>query len=81
MSVLVSAVIHEDKKVEDRLTLIVRDNGKGFPKSLDFRNTDSLGLQLVTALVDQINGSIELNTSRGTEFKITFRELKYKKKV
>ncbi len=75
------SIIHEDKKVEDRLTLIVRDNGKGFPKSLDFRNTDSLGLQLVTALVDQINGSIELNTSIGTEFKITFRELKYKKKV
>jgi len=76
-----SGSIQGDKKVEDKLTLIVSDNGKGFPKSLDFRNTDSLGLQLVIALVDQINGSIELNTNKGTEFKIIFQELKYKKKV
>jgi two-component sensor histidine kinase len=69
------------KKLEDRLTLIVRDNGKGFPEDIDFRDTDSLGLQLVTALVDQINGSIELDTSRGTEFKIIFQELKYKPRV
>jgi two-component sensor histidine kinase len=48
---------------------------------VDYRNTDSLGLQLVTALVDQINGNIELITGPGTEFKIIFQELKYKKKV
>jgi len=68
-------------KVEDRLTLIVRDDGKGFPEGLDFRNTGSLGLQLVTALVDQINGSIELDPSRGTGFIIIFQELKYKSGV
>jgi two-component sensor histidine kinase len=69
------------RKLKDTLTLIVRDNGKGFPKDLDFRDTNSLGLQLVTALVDQINGIIELDTSRGTEFKIVFKELKYKSRV
>jgi two-component sensor histidine kinase len=74
----INSSIRGKNKIEDRLTLIVRDDGKGFPKYLDFRNTDSLGLQLVTALVDQINGSIELDTSRGTEFKIIFQELKYK---
>ena len=73
--------VQGDKKVEDRLTLIVRDNGKGFPEGLDFRNTDSLGLQLVTALVDQINGGIELDTSTGTGFIIVFQELKYKQRV
>ena len=71
----------EFTKVEDRLTLIVRDNGKGFPEGLNFRDTDSLGLQLVTALVDQINGSIELDSGRGTAFKIVFQELKYKSRV
>ncbi|MCC4769247.1 PAS domain-containing protein [Methanosarcina sp. DH2] len=74
----INSSIQGKNMLEDRLTLIVRDDGKGFPKCLDFRNTDSLGLQLVTALVDQINGSIELDTSRGTEFKIIFQELKYK---
>ena len=62
-------------------SLIVRDNGKGFPEDIDFRETDSLGLQLVVSLVDQVEGSIELDTSRGTEFKIRFRELKYKQKL
>jgi len=57
---------------EDKLTLIVRDNGMGFPERLDFRNTISLGLQLVTTLVDQIEGDIELDRSKGTGFKISF---------
>jgi len=59
--------------------LTVSDNGIGFPKDLDFRNTESLGLQLVTVLVNQIGGTIELNRDSGTEFKITFKELKKKK--
>ncbi|AKB36969.1 Sensory transduction histidine kinase [Methanosarcina siciliae C2J] len=62
-------------------SLIVRDNGKGFPEDLDFRETDSLGLQLVVSLVEQVEGSIELDTSRETEFRIRFRELKYKQKL
>lgn len=57
---------------EDKLTLIVRDNGRGFPEKLDFRDTTSLGLQLVTTLVDQIDGKIELDRSMGTGFEISF---------
>jgi two-component sensor histidine kinase len=53
-------------------TLIVADNGVGFPKDIDFQNTKSLGLQLVNALTDQLEGTIELNSHIGTEFKITF---------
>ena len=58
-------------------TLIIKDNGTGFPQDLDYRNTDSLGLQLVNSLTKQINGIIELDTTNGTEFKISFKELKY----
>jgi PAS domain S-box len=57
---------------EEKLILIVRDNGRGFSEKLDFRNTTSLGLQLVTTLVDQIEGEIRLDRSRGTEFEISF---------
>ena len=60
------------RKKEDKLTLTVRDNDIGFPDKLDFRETTSLGLQLVTTLVDQIEGDIELNNTAGTEFKISF---------
>jgi two-component sensor histidine kinase len=60
-----------------KFTLMVSDNGVGFPKDLDLRNTQSLGLQLVNTLVEQLEGTIELDRSGGTAFEITFTELKY----
>ncbi len=57
---------------ESSYTLIVRDNGIGFPANIDFRKTESLGLQLVTTLTDQLGGSIELIRNGCTEFKIEF---------
>lgn len=61
----------EDKK----FVLIVSDNGSGFPEKLDFRNTESLGLELVCTLTEQLEGTIELDSSTGTSFKITFSEI------
>jgi two-component sensor histidine kinase/CheY-like chemotaxis protein len=52
--------------------LTVGDNGTGFPKYLDFRNVESLGLQLVRLLCKKINATIELDRSKGTRFKIVF---------
>jgi two-component sensor histidine kinase len=52
--------------------LVVGDDGVGFPAGVDFRHTDSLGLQLVTALVDQLEGTIKLDARAGTRFEITF---------
>lgn len=57
-------------------TLIVEDNGIGFPDSIDFRNTSSLGLQLVNTLVDQINGEIELRKESGTKYQIQFMDFR-----
>lgn len=57
-----------------KLRLIVRDNGAGFSPDVDFRNTESLGLQLVNTLTDQLGGTIELHRNDGTEFQITFTE-------
>lgn len=56
------------------LFLEVSDNGKGFPEEIDFKNTNSLGLQLVNTLVEQLNGTIELreNKNKGTGFFINF---------
>ena len=54
------------------LTLIVRDNGIGIPQDFDIETTQSLGLTLVQGLVEQLEGTMEIKRSRGTEFKITF---------
>lgn len=61
-------------KKGDEFTLIIGDNGVGLPADLDFRNTETLGLQLVNNLTAQIDGAIELDRSHGTRFKITFKE-------
>ncbi len=68
-------------KQDDHYQFTVNDNGVGFPFDLDFQNTDSLGLQIVNSLTQQIDGKIELNRSHGTEFKITFKELKYQERI
>jgi PAS domain S-box-containing protein len=64
---------------DDHYEFTVKDNGLGFPKHIDFQNTDSLGLQIVNSLIGQIDGDIELDRNNGTEFKINFKELEYKK--
>ena len=53
-------------------TLTVADDGVGFPPDVDFRATDSLGMQLVVTLVNQLEGTIELNRENGTAFVISF---------
>lgn len=68
------------KSFNNTLTLTVADDGIGIPENIDYQKTDSLGLQLVTNLVNQLNGEISLDTKQGTEFNITFKELEYKKK-
>jgi PAS domain S-box-containing protein len=64
---------------DDMVTLIVKDDGIGFPEDIDFHNTETLGLQLVNTLVKQLNGAIELDRSNGTAFKIRFSESKIEK--
>ncbi len=54
------------------LVLSVKDNGVGLPEGLDYKNTESLGLQLVCTLTDQLGGSIEVKNGVGCEFRITF---------
>ena len=57
---------------DEKWKLIIGDNGKPFPKHIDIENTDSLGLNLVTLLVRQLEGTIELDREGGAEFRITF---------
>ncbi len=65
-----------DKKKEDtkktNFILTVSDNGVGIPESFSLENSETLGLQLISILVDQLEGKLELKTDSGTEFIIRF---------
>ena len=54
------------------LVLSVKDNGVGLPQGLDYKDTESLGLQLVCTLTEQLGGVIELESGVGCEFRISF---------
>jgi two-component sensor histidine kinase/sensor domain CHASE-containing protein len=61
-------------KDNNMLQLSISDDGIGIPKDMDIRNTDSLGLHLVTSIAEnQLHGEIILLRDRGTEFQINFR--------
>jgi PAS domain S-box-containing protein len=56
----------------NQVEFVVSNDGIPFPQDIDFRKTQTLGLQLVTSLVKQIDGNIELDKRKGTKFIITF---------
>ena len=67
--------IEESKKEgckSTSFTLTVSDNGVGIPKNISIEDLDSLGIQLITTLVDQLDGELELKRNNGTEFTIRF---------
>jgi PAS domain S-box-containing protein len=64
----------EFKEDGNSCVLVVSDTGVGFPLDIEPDQSDSLGLQLVTSLTQQIGGELELKRSPGTTFRITFEE-------
>ena len=65
------------QSLEGQISLIIQDDGIGFKEDLDLYNSDSLGLELVCTLVEQLDGEIELDKTKGTKITITFKELNY----
>lgn len=51
--------------IDEYYEFTVKDNGIGFPEDIDNKNTDSLGLQMVNSLTNQIDGEIILERSIG----------------
>ena len=68
-----SGEIGIEMKTEDNLSrLIVQDNGIGLPATIDLKDADSLGLQLIQILTEQLHGKLEIDRNNGTMFTITF---------
>ncbi|HWQ48968.1 MAG TPA: MEDS domain-containing protein [Methanosarcina sp.] len=63
------------KKDSFNYILEVSDNGEGIPEEIDTENSNSLGLQLVNILVEQIDGCLEIKSNKGTQFGIWFNNV------
>lgn len=59
-------------KIEDSCRLIIADDGIGISENIDFNNLKSLGLELIDLLVNQLDGSYQMDAKKGTIFLIEF---------
>lgn len=64
------------KEENNIIFLGVTDNGVGLPQDFEIEKSDTLGLQLVLTLVEQLDGSLEYKNDNGTEFLIKFEKTK-----
>ena len=71
----ISIVLERDV---DHYSLTVKDSGRGLSDEVNYDNPVSLGLKLVNALVNQLDGELEVEIDSGTIFKIKFIELEYR---
>jgi two-component sensor histidine kinase len=67
-------IIFVNLAIEKQIVRIeVGDNGVGIPTHVDLKQTQTLGLQLVDTLIEQIDGTLELDRINGTKFIIKFK--------
>ena len=79
INVYLGKTMAEDKTIYD---LVVSDNGVGIPDGIDIRKTKSLGLPLISTLVErQLQGTLDLDRTKGTKFHIRFSEVSYSKRI
>jgi Signal transduction histidine kinase len=67
-------------KDNGKYKLTVRDDGEPFPDNFKLDDTKTLGMKLISNLVNQLDGEITLDKTN-KEFKIEFEELKYKERI
>ena len=53
-------------------SLVIKDNGKGFPAEINVDESESLGIMLIKTLTEQLQGTIKFNSNNGAEVIIDF---------
>ncbi|WP_019502883.1 histidine kinase dimerization/phosphoacceptor domain -containing protein [Pseudanabaena sp. PCC 6802] len=66
------------QEAEQKLHLYVWDNGIGIPDSLDWQNSNSLGLKLIGLFSQQLRADMHHAFANGVFFHFAFEPLKYK---
>lgn len=66
---------------ENMVELLIADDGIGLPVPFEEMNSDTLGLQLVVTLIEQLEGELKVETENGTKYLIKFENIKPKVKI
>jgi len=61
------------KKTGDTVEISYSDNGIGLPESVNFESSNGFGMQLISLLVSQINGTIQIERSAGLTYIMQFK--------
>jgi len=64
-----------EEPARDEYVLAVRDDGVGLPSGFDPAKSTSLGLKLVTSLVQQLSGTLTMGSTNGVSFEIKFKKV------
>lgn len=73
----ISIKLQKDAAQENCYILEIGDNGIGFPETINYKNTKSLGLKLIHNLTRQLRGTIQRDDAKkGTNYIIQFQEIK-----
>jgi len=60
-------------KTDGAHTLTIKDNGVGLPEGFDYKEANTLGLQLVKVLTRQLKGTLQIKSVKGTEALVSFK--------
>lgn len=68
--------IHIEQKTRPHLQVQIGDTGQGFPDSINYRTSKSLGLKLIRQLTRQLKGTVEKDRSKkGTHYILNIQEI------
>lgn len=61
------------KTLKNTYCLKISDNGMGLPNNIEVERSDSLGLEIVSILSEQINADLKMYNQNGAHFEIIFK--------
>lgn len=70
----------ELRQDHDQIILEVKDNGIGLPPNFDPMQVQSLGMELILTLTEQIQGELSITNDEGASFQLTFQEVQYRQR-